>query len=372
MASNDLFRRSNTIDRILAVSSQLSQFPWLILWIKHFSMAVIILWLSSPWLLIAHHDPEEIVQDFMLKTKRILIPEYPYAFNPSIVRWNGSLLLSFRTLLDSPEKSQIGLIRVDHKFNQLNKPQLLDLGMAPLFTAEDARLLTVGNDLYLVYTDNIRMYLALLDFNGERFFIKHQENLFYAEGDTLRQEKNWVPFDYKGRFLMAYSLSPHRIIYPRIGKGGCKTMGLSHPQISWNWGELKGGTPGILIDHQYYLAIFHSTIKMTTVHSNGQEILHYFMGAYTFAKKPPFAITHISPMPLVAKGFYSGKIYTPYWRPLHVVFPCGLLDDGSYLWITYGRQDHEIWVAKVDKRRLLDSLVPVTSNDHHLHNLLMK
>ncbi len=34
--------------------------------------------------------------DFILETKRIQISEYPYVFNPSIVRWQDSFLMSFR------------------------------------------------------------------------------------------------------------------------------------------------------------------------------------------------------------------------------------------------------------------------------------
>ena len=35
-------------------------------------------------------------QDFVLEMKQIAIPGYSCAFNPSIIRWQGSPLLSFR------------------------------------------------------------------------------------------------------------------------------------------------------------------------------------------------------------------------------------------------------------------------------------
>ena len=31
--------------------------------------------------------------------------------------------------------------------------------------------------------------------------------------------------------------------------------------------------------------------------------------------------------------------------------------DEEHVWIVYGRQDHELWVAKLDKKGLLESLV---------------
>ena len=116
---------------------------------------------------------------------------------------------------------------------------------------------------------------------------------------------------------------------------------------------MRGGTPGIPIDGNQYLSFFHSSKEIPTLHSNREPILHYFMGAYTFALHPPFEITQISPKPIVGKGFYKGAIYDPYWKPVRVVFPCGLIVEGNFIWVAYGRQDHEIWMVKLDKCGLL-------------------
>ena len=84
---------------------------------------------------------------------------------------------------------------------------------------------------------------------------------------------------------------------------------------------------------------------------------HYFRGAYTFSRHPPFEGTAVSPQPIVGKGFYHGPIYERYWGSVRVVFPCGFIYDENYLWVSYGRQDHELWIAKLDKKKLLESLV---------------
>jgi len=86
---------------------------------------------------------------------------------------------------------------------------------------------------------------------------------------------------------------------------------------------------------------------------------HYFMGAYTFSNSPPFNITQISPEPIWAKNFYSGLNYERYWGSVRVVFPCGFFTDEKFIWITYGRQDHELWIVKLDKQGLLKSLIPI-------------
>src|SRR5947208_3662569 len=43
-------------------------------------------------------DLEENTNDCIVELKRIEIPAFPDAFNPSLVRWQGRLLLSFRQI----------------------------------------------------------------------------------------------------------------------------------------------------------------------------------------------------------------------------------------------------------------------------------
>lgn len=323
-------------------------------------------------------DLEEMAQDFVLETKQIIIPDYPHAFNPSIIRWNNSLLMSFRVIPDPKYSftSWIGLIWLDENFKPLGKPQQVRLRNEQSTVpsrAEDGRLISIGEHLYLIYTDNedsnitkagYRMYIAELHFDGEIFSAKNIERLSSFEGNSNdRREKNWVPFNYHDKLMLAYSLTPHRILYPVLGSTGhCETLVSSESLIDWNWGELRGGTPGLLDDNGDYLSFFHSSKRMATTHSNGKEMIHYFMGAYTFSRDFPFTITQISTQPIIGKQFYNGAEYKPYWGSVRVVFPCGFIDD-KYIWIAYGRQDHEMWITKLDKKKLYASLIPVSSVD---------
>lgn len=172
-----------------------------------------------------------------------------------------------------------------------------------------------------------------------------------------------MPFDYRGNLLLAYSIQNHRILLPYLdGSNACSLYASTYSDLSWKWGELRGGTPAIRVGNEY-LAFFHSSIQIATVHSDGQIMPHYFIGAYTFQKDPPFALTRISPKPIIGAGFYHGEIYTPYWHPVRVVFPCGFVYDDTYIWMSYGRQDHEIWIAKIDKAGLYNSLVSICTLD---------
>jgi predicted GH43/DUF377 family glycosyl hydrolase len=339
---------------------------------KKFSF-IFFLILILPYACWAGIDLEEKTQDFVLETKRIIIPEYPNAFNASIVRWKNKLLMSFRHIPNRSSKfdSEIGLVWLDKNFNPISKPQLLDT-RGPLASipsrAEDARLIVINNALYMVYSNNVeqkitkggfRVFIAQIEYDGDTFVATHKECLDVFEGETKqKREKNWAPFEYSGKLLLAYSLLPHRIFYPQ--QGACKTIALSKGAINWPYGELKGGTPALKVGNQY-LAFFHSYIPLSTIHSDEKSILHYFMGAYAFGLEPPFKITHISQEPIIGKGFYKGAVYTPYWHPLRVVFPCGFIFDESHIWVSYGRQDHEMWIVKLDRKKLIESLIPISN-----------
>ncbi len=312
---------------------------------------------------------ENSAQDFVLETKRLIIPGRPGAFNPSIARWHGSMVMSFRvrdprTVLTD----KIGFVHLDQAFNIISEPVLLEMRgntSSMHAQAQDARLITVGEKLYIVYSNMDsapsyvrRMYVAEVKKDGESFFIEKSKRFFSFDNERPdRWEKNWVPFDYEGNLFLARTLFPHQVMHGIPETGVCKTLASTWGDIRWDWGVLRGGTPALLNGNEY-LAFFHSRKDITTVHSKGQCMTHYFMGAYTFSQYWPFSLTSISPEPIVGKGFYSGPTYKT-WKPLRVVFPCGYVCDEKNVWIVYGKQDHEIWVVKLDKKGLLSSLVPV-------------
>ena len=331
-------------------------------------------------------DLEKRSNSFVIETTQLIIPGYPNAFNPSIVSWRGSLILSFRELpfptlklprpIQSASVSHIGLVFLNDDLTLDGAPYILDLpgvknDSEVLARAEDARLINIDERLYIVYSDNrdevvteggFRMYIGELDFDGTEFTLKKLEALTnFPESSPHRREKNWVPFDYKGNLLLAYSLLPHKILRPLLdGSEECELWSTTRSPLSWKWGELRGGTPALRNGNEY-LAFFHSSIDVATIHSHEKVIPHYFIGAYTFQKDPPFAITKISPEPIIGKNFYHGKEYPYYWKPVQVVFPCGYVFYDEHILLTYGRQDHEVWVAKIDKKELLSSLIHVNN-----------
>ncbi|MBP9841028.1 MAG: hypothetical protein KBC64_01215 [Simkaniaceae bacterium] len=307
---------------------------------------------------------------FILEARQIHLPKYPDAFNPSIVRWKGKLLMSFRNIADpknSYHSSEIGLVWLDDSFHPEGIPQII---LGP-HRAEDARLIEIGDRLYMIYSDNedsviskggFRVYVAELKEKNGIFSIFKKERLVKFEGEnpSLR-EKNWTPFEHQDNLLLSYSLDPHLVFRPLLGAGECETVACSSKSLPWNWGELRGGTQLLQVGGSY-LTFFHSSVRMKSEASEGKEMLHYFMGASLFQSKWPFEMTHISPEPIVDESFFAGPIYKPYWGSWRGVFPGGFVFDDNFIWIVYGKQNHELWVVKLHKEKLLESLTPVFLN----------
>jgi predicted GH43/DUF377 family glycosyl hydrolase len=326
-------------------------------------------------------DLEGNNSNFILKSTKIEIPGYPNACNGSIVRWQGGVLMSFRDIYDpiitNPcdgsglGGSSIGLVWLDSNFHPIGEPQFLEFEAFSFLPSmpEDPRLIVVNDALYMVYSDNAeiepgvigtRTCIAHIGYNLGLFWVQSDDCLInFERNERYLREKNWVPFAYDNILLLAYSLLPHRILLPMLGTDSCTTIYLTRGLIHWSWGILRGGTPGLQIDETQYLAFFHSVLEVPTVHSHGLTIPHYFIGAYTFNSAPPFQITQMSASPIIAQGFYNGLEYEPYWNPVRVVFPCGYIFDDNYIWLSYGRQDHEIWIVQMDKALLLQSLIPI-------------
>jgi predicted GH43/DUF377 family glycosyl hydrolase len=343
--------------------------------VKHIKTFACAFMIFSQFLFSDPIDLEDMAQDFVLESKLIMIPGYPDAFNPSIIPWEGGYLLSFRVIPQAflTFHSEIGVIRLDDEFNPIGSPQILNTRESKVSIysrAEDGRLINIDGKLWLVYTDNVdviiskggfRMYLAEVVFDGMFFNLQNVEAITEFEGaDPCRREKNWVPFDKDNELLLAYSINPHKIFRPLIGSGACETIVTTKSDIRWDWGELRGGTQALKMSDAEYLSFFHSSLRMVTVHSDDREMPHYFMGAYTFSSEFPYELTRMSPEPIVGTDFYHGPKYKPYWGSVRVVFPCGFIFDDDFIWIVYGRQDHEVWIVKLDKQGLLESLAPVS------------
>ncbi len=312
-------------------------------------------------------------ENLVIETKRIYLEAYPDAFNPSIIKTDYGYLLTFRYCPDRTLDSYsfVGVVRLDESFEQISPPQLLDTRYGDTIIpphSEDGRILYVEGRMYVIYNDNQELILCtnknrrdifvaeLID-NGDNFTLVSPVKLKHLQKyeDQLWQ-KNWVPFDWQGILLMGYSIRPHEVLFADLINGDCHALGISKVKYDWKYGILRGGTPALMVGNEY-LAFFHSSLRKKSDVSNGKKLLHYFMGAYTFSPKPPFAIQKISTEPIIADGFYTKSDALK-----RIIFPGGFVVNGDLIYVVYGKDDREIWIATIDKNKLMSSMKAVRSS----------
>jgi predicted GH43/DUF377 family glycosyl hydrolase len=308
------------------------------------------------------------IKGIVSSTFRIELDEYPGAFNPSLVAIEEGYILTFRYLPEPhtrPWISYIGAVVLNHDFKPINSGELLDIRFDNCHIpsqAEDARVFTYQGRYYLTYNDNPDVantsikdrrdiYIAQLSYQNDHFIVGRPIKLIHPHMYEKRSwEKNWMPFIWNDSLFLGYSVTPHEILEANLETGECSPIFSTHFPINWKWGELRGGTPPLLVDGEY-LAFFHTAKQMVSGATNNQKMWHYFMGAYTFSAKPPFNITKVSTLPINDKSFYVDSQH-----PKRVIYPGGFVISGKNIYVAYGKDDVEIWIAVINKNKLINSL----------------
>ncbi len=313
--------------------------------------------------------PEYVRPFASFAASRLSLEGFPNAHNPSLIRTDFGIILTFRISpgLNSGEISRMGAVLLNDNLEVISTPQLLDsrlTGTSP-HQSEDARIFSLNGKVYLIYNDNIDetavtldrrrdMFIAELNYVHDEFVLGPATKLIPPPQHLHQKwQKNWVPFIYENTLLLGYTLAPQEILLPDLATGECRTFCKTSSNIHWPWGILRGGTPAQLVDGQY-LSFFHSFALTRSMASVANAKAHYYMGAYTFSSTPPFEITAVSREPFVDADFYTRSGLDKV-----VFFPGGYLDRGTFLLLAYGKDDKEIWIGRIDKTFLKESLVAV-------------
>jgi len=302
-------------------------------------------------------------------SKQIKIKGFKSAYNPSIFPFEEGYLLSFRhTLSQETWISHIGVVLLNKNFEVVTIPQILT---PRSFTcevpcqAEDARFFSFQGKIFLIYNDNVKiaapscferrdMFIAELLSDEGRFFLGAPLKLYHADKyATSLWQKNWVPFEWEDKLFFSYSIVPHEVLECNLSTGKCTPVYETATPNSWQFGTLRGGTSAFLEEGEYF-SFFHSSEVTASKASKGVDMYHYYMGAYTFSAQPPFEVTKITPERLVGRQFYT---HSPCAK--RVVFPGGYVVQGDKIYVAYGKDDAEVWIATINKQKLKENLYPV-------------
>ena len=310
----------------------------------------------------------QVEDELVTNLFQIKLDQFPSAFNPSILKTDDGIILTFRYLpqpRSTPWISYVGAVLLNDSFEVISEPELLNLrveGNPIPSQAEDARIFSYKENIYIIYNDNSEkinpssrerrdLHIAQISYENGHFRASHPLKLTHKYWYRLQKwEKNWAPFVWNDELLLAYTLNPHEIISPDFTLGICRSIESTLTSVDWPLGVLRGGTPALLVDGEY-LAFFHSGKEMLSEVSNKQKMWHYFMGAYTFSADPPFNITKISNNPIKEKTFYVQSSH-----PKRVIYPGGFIVIEEYIYVAFGKDDDELWIAEINKNKLKQSL----------------
>lgn len=306
--------------------------------------------------------------------RKLTFKGFPEAYNPSLIASKDGLILVFRfhPKADKLHISNICVVQLNELLEPISEPQVLNTrdDDSPVPSqAEDARIFSYCGELYLIYNDNIdveghqrpmrrNLFIAKLKHIDDKFFLEKPVKLFHAVNfERQLIEKNWSPFEWNNHLLLTYTISPHEVLRVNLASGCCEPIYCTESGFYWKWGGLRGGTPARVIDGEYF-AFSHSWAPMSSRASQFTSMVHYVAGAYTFNPDPPFEIRRVTPVPIICDSFYT---QSDYWK--RVIYPGGYAKFEDHVYLAYGRDDREIWIAKLSWKDIQDHLVPVKTGN---------
>ena len=216
-------------------------------------------------------------------------------------------------------------------------------------------------------------------------------------------QKNWSPFEYNHSLYFISTIQPHRIVKTINNIESISNWYMNDKNVTnnsefneinmdlnivsgednkrsivtnakivcsttlndfkWRYGDMRGGTPAVSIGNNLLLTFFHSSNDPP---STGKVLKTYVFGAYIFENKPPFAIQAISQQPIVHESMYSGPwahLPNSFYHIDYIAFPMSfIIENDSTIYLLYGKQDADAWIAKIELKTLLDSLISVDTS----------
>jgi predicted GH43/DUF377 family glycosyl hydrolase len=255
----------------------------------------------------------------------------PYNYNSSVVKYLGRMLLAYRAENDE-SGSWIYITEIDSQYQPTGENIKVNFPVNhPDNQFEDPRLQIMGGKLFLSvsfweerkwsYHPQQRLFQL-----SESLEVVSEWPLEYGKNGRTGVEKNWVFFDRNNFAHGIYTYHPFTVFdLSSHGVGGTVKY---VDGFKWSYGQIRGGTPPVLIDNEYWL-FFHSSMRDTS--------LRYYMGVAVF--DIDFNPKRMTKIPLLC-----GTDLDPFkhWKPL-VVFPSGLVYDNGKFIVSMGVND--LWTA---------------------------
>jgi len=276
----------------------------------------------------------------------------PGAYNPSIIRFRGRLVMVFR-FHETTLKTKLGIVELDEKFNVVSG-EALQLDEDETLSTEDPRLFIWKGELWLSYVlstwpnfPSSQVKICRL-YKPDRWRFSDKDQYFLPDRQTM--EKNHLPIIHDDVFNIVYrSNQPQegnpsdlsQIIYSPFEKREMKT-----PALRWAYGEIRGGTVPLPYDGKL-ISFFHSSLS-NDMPPNRQR---YYCACVLRKAEPPFQMLSVSKKPILY-GSEAGGDETRFHHKKNVVIPYGAIEhEGGWL-VSVGQNDSAALLVKIAPKDL--------------------
>jgi predicted GH43/DUF377 family glycosyl hydrolase len=258
----------------------------------------------------------------------------PYLYNPTLAEVKGKDWMIYRKQEAGGNSTIWRNLLGTNENHQIEIPKLWDTEQM-----EDPRAFWFDGDLHICFASWPRtryvpqMRVVRLD---KKWKFKSEVECKYAENGKLIQ-KNWEYFSHEDALHFIYWYTPLIIV-----KNDSETIRCESPIPSWDFGQMRGGTPPIRVGDTYF-TFFHSRTDI------GRATYH--MGALSFSAKD------FTPIAMTKAPLLTGTAKEPNlsWAPL-VSFPGGsIYRDGKWL-IALGINDVNCGLCEYSHEELLSKM----------------
>ncbi len=181
----------------------------------------------------------------------------------------------------------------------------------------------------------------------------------FGHNDFSGMEKNWVFFSYGGKVHAIYSCATDHTVIELKGERVVNYHATPGP--TWNYGEIRGGTPPVPYRDDTWLRFFHSRIweeKRRKPRNKTERIFNptdripwrYYVGALVMESTPPFRVLKVSSSPILT-GNEQWVPGCPHWKP-NVVIPYGCVPQENGWTVSLGVNDALACLATITEGQL--------------------
>lgn len=275
------------------------------------------------------------------------------AYNCSLIRFQGRLLLSYRWHSKKDWRTELGIAELNDRYEPISSKAILppkdlqDNSMEDLrFCIHQGTLMaswTISQYPATVFRSIVAVgYLVEKETHWEisRFIIPD-----FGQNDFTSVQKNWIFWEHASKLYCLYLTHENQQTILEFDETFrveqvLKSKALPWPKAPIHGGAICEGANG----NRYHFFNSHTTHKE-------RQLDRYFIGCAELSGQPPFDMLRISSRPIISgeEGYDLHK--NPHFKP-NVAFVAGAIRDGDSWLISYGWNDSQCRLIRLHERDL--------------------